>query len=139
MAVEIAGYERAEDEYFRARAADLVDVRDRVLRHLLGVRLRAEVAAGSVVVARDLPPSLFLGVDWSKGGAIVLGEGSPTSHVAMLARARGVPMVVGIGGKLADACRHAGRGWRAGFGGCSLPGPRRWPRSSSEGRRLVAR
>jgi phosphoenolpyruvate-protein phosphotransferase (PTS system enzyme I) len=100
MAVEIAGYERAEDEYFRARAADLIDVRDRVLRHLLGVQTVAEVAAGSVVVARDLPPSLFLSFDWSKGGAIVLGEGSPTSHVAMLARARGVPMVVGIGGKL---------------------------------------
>jgi phosphoenolpyruvate-protein phosphotransferase (PTS system enzyme I) len=100
MAVEIAGYERAEDEYFRARAADLVDVRDRVLRHLLGVETVAEVAAGSVVVARDLPPSLFLGFDWSKGGAIVLGEGSATSHVAMLARARSVPMVVGIGGKV---------------------------------------
>ena len=100
MAVEIAGYEHAEDEYFRARAADLVDVRDRVLRHLLGVQTVPEVAAGSVVVARDLPPSLFLGFDWSQGGAIVLGEGSATSHVAMLARARGVPMVVGIGGKV---------------------------------------
>ena len=65
---------------------------DRVLRHLLGVQtVLAEVAAGSVVVARDLPPSLFLGFDWSQGGAIVLGEGSATSHVAMLARARGVP------------------------------------------------
>jgi phosphotransferase system enzyme I (PtsI) len=99
MATEIAGYERAADEYFRARAADLVDVRDRVLRHLLGVETAANVAAGSVVVARDLPPSLFLGLDWSKGGAIVLAEGSATSHVAMLARSRGIPMVVGVGAK----------------------------------------
>jgi phosphoenolpyruvate-protein phosphotransferase (PTS system enzyme I) len=38
-----------------------------------------------------------MGLDWSQGGAIVLGEGSATSHVAMLARARGVPMVVGVG------------------------------------------
>ena len=97
MAVEIAGYEHAEDEYFRARAGDLADVRDRVLRHLLGVEVEAAAAAGSVVVARDLPPSLFMSLDWSKGGAIVLGEGSATSHVAMLARSRGVPMVVGIG------------------------------------------
>ena len=35
---EIAGYRAAEDEYFRARAADLVDIRDRVLAHLSGVR-----------------------------------------------------------------------------------------------------
>jgi phosphotransferase system enzyme I (PtsI) len=38
-----------------------------------------------------------MSLDWSEGGAIVLGEGSATSHVAMLARSRGVPMVVGIG------------------------------------------
>jgi phosphotransferase system enzyme I (PtsI) len=49
------------------------------------------------VVAADLPLSRFLGIDWEKGGAIVLTEGSPASHVAMLARARRVPMVVGLG------------------------------------------
>ena len=37
MAEEIAGYEAADDEYFRARASDLADIRDRVLRHLFGV------------------------------------------------------------------------------------------------------
>jgi phosphotransferase system enzyme I (PtsI) len=97
MAGEIAGYESAEDEYFRARAADLIDVRDRVLDHLSG-RVGAAVPAGAVVVADDLPPSRFLAVDWSKGGAIALRAGSPSSHVAMLARAKGVPMVVGIEG-----------------------------------------
>ncbi len=100
MAAEIRGYEEAEDEYFRARAADLVDVRDRVLRHLLGEQTTLNVARGSVVVARDLPPSLFLGLDWSGGGAIALAAGSATSHVAMLARSRGVPMVVGLGAEV---------------------------------------
>ena len=42
--------------------------------------------------------SLFLAADWTRGGAIALAGGSPSSHVAMLARARGVPMVVGLGG-----------------------------------------
>ena len=51
----------------------------------------------TVVAARDFPPSRFLSLDWSKGGAIILAGGSPTSHVAMLARARGVPMIVGLG------------------------------------------
>ena len=62
--------------------------------------------SGSVVVASDLPLSRFLGIDWEQGGAIVLTEGSPTSHVAMLARARRVPMVVGLG---AAAGSMAGR------------------------------
>ena len=55
------------------------------------------IAPGAVVAARDFPPSRFLSLDWSKGGAIILAGGSPTSHVAMLARARGVPMIVGLG------------------------------------------
>ena len=45
----------------------------------------------------DLTPSRFLATDWSKGGAIALAAGCPPRHVAMLARARGVPMVVGLG------------------------------------------
>ena len=53
------------------------------------------IPPGSVVFADDLTPSRFLATDWT-GGAIVLANGSPTSHVAMLARARGVPMVVGV-------------------------------------------
>ncbi|MGJ4946692.1 phosphoenolpyruvate--protein phosphotransferase [Bradyrhizobium sp. HKCCYLS1011] len=96
MQEEIAGYETAEDEYFRARAADLTDIRDRVLRRLFGLQ-QADLPEGAIVVARDLPPSTFLGIDWSRGGGIALGDGSPTSHVAMLARSRGVPMVVGLG------------------------------------------
>jgi phosphotransferase system enzyme I (PtsI) len=94
---EAAGYLAAEDEYFRARAADLVDIRDRVLDRIAGSASIMTMTPGSVIVASDLAPSLFLSLDWSQGGAIVLGEGSPTSHVAMLARARGVPMVVGLG------------------------------------------
>jgi phosphotransferase system enzyme I (PtsI) len=96
MSKEIAGYQGAEDEYFRARAADLTDVRDRVLGHLRRDLQAFRAAPGTVLIARDLPPSVFLSHDWSQGGAVVLTEGSASSHVAMLARARGVPMVVGI-------------------------------------------
>jgi phosphotransferase system enzyme I (PtsI) len=100
---EIAGYEAAEDEYFRARAADLGDVRDRVLAELNGEGAHAPTSG--IVAAHDLPPSRFLGMDWSQGGAILLAAGSPTSHVAMLARSRGIPMIVGLGG---DPARLAG-------------------------------
>jgi phosphotransferase system enzyme I (PtsI) len=94
---EIAGYCAAEDEYFRARAADLVDIRDRVLAQLGGEDTIAKISGGSIVAGEDITPSAFLAADWTRGGAIALAAGSPSSHVAMLARARGAPMVVGLG------------------------------------------
>src|SRR5690606_18167999 len=96
IAPQIADYESTEDEYFRARAADLADLRDRVLRALAG-EADAELPAGSIVAGRDITPSRFLSIDWTAGGGVALAEGSPSSHVAMLARSRGVPMVVGLG------------------------------------------
>ena len=93
---EIAGYEASDDDYFRARAADLRDIRDRVLRHLAGGG-DAGTTPGAVLVGDDIAPTRFLETDWSHGGAIALARGSTTSHVAMLARARGIPMVVGLG------------------------------------------
>jgi phosphoenolpyruvate-protein phosphotransferase (PTS system enzyme I) len=98
LAKEIAGYRAARGEYLRARASDLVDLRDRVLRALYGEGGTASVPpAGAVISADDLPPSRFLEINWSDGGGIALRQGSPTSHVAMLARARGVPMIVQLG------------------------------------------
>ena len=94
MATEIEGYEAADDAYFRARASDLTDIRDRVLDALLG-RSAMVVAPGSILMADDITPSRFLSVEW-RGGAILLRKGSTTSHVAMLARSRGVPMIVGL-------------------------------------------
>ncbi|MDQ0394715.1 putative PEP-binding protein [Labrys monachus] len=93
---EILDYEASEDPTFRARGADFADMRDRVLAHLAGTAGRRNVPAGSIYVAEDIAPSLFLSVDWS-GGGIALAAGSPFSHVAMLARSRGVPMVTGLG------------------------------------------
>jgi phosphoenolpyruvate-protein phosphotransferase (PTS system enzyme I) len=91
---EIASYDAAEDPYFRARASDLRDLRDRVLRHLAGESDQV-VPAGVIVVADDMPPSTFLATDWRDGG-LALRRGSPSSHVAILARSRGVPMIVGV-------------------------------------------
>ncbi len=105
--LEIAGYQLAVDEYFQARTADMLDIRDRVLSHLTGDTIVTTAIEGAILVADDLPPSRFLAIDWSAGGALVLTAGSPTSHVAMLARARGVPMVVGLGVPVAELHGHA--------------------------------
>jgi phosphotransferase system enzyme I (PtsI) len=93
---EIAGYEAAQDEYFRARASDLADIRDRVLDALSGAAAQAPAPAGAILIGEDLTPSRFLSTDWSRGGGIALTRGSASSHVATLARARGVPMIVGV-------------------------------------------
>jgi len=97
---EIAGYDAAEDEHFRARASDLRDLRDRVLGALAGANGAVPFPAGAIAAAHDLPPSRFLAIDWSRGGAVLLAAGSATSHVAMLARSRGVPMIVALGTEL---------------------------------------
>ena len=62
---------------------------------------------GAIVAAVDLAPSRFLAIDWSRGGALVLTAGSTTSHVAMLARSRGIPAVVGLGVDLAELSGRA--------------------------------
>lgn len=95
---QIADYNSAEDEYLKARSSDLADLRDRVTTILRGGGAQAlAIPSGAVVCADDLPPSRFLEIDWSGGGGLALLRGSPTSHVAMLARARGIPMVVQLG------------------------------------------
>jgi len=94
MESQIRQYASADDPYFRARSSDLRDMRDRVARILSGAAI-IPVPPGSIVIATDLPPSRFLEIFWD-GGGIALTEGSANSHVAMLARARGVPMLIGL-------------------------------------------
>jgi phosphotransferase system enzyme I (PtsI) len=133
---EIAGYRSAEDETFRARAADLCDLRDRVLTQLnggtAGAAVATPIALGSIVAAGDLPPSRFLAIDWRAGGAVLLSEGSRNSHVAMLARARGVPMIVGLG---IDPCRLAGEALVDATGGELVLDPAPATRAAFEARR----
>jgi phosphotransferase system enzyme I (PtsI) len=94
LAAEIDDFAAASDAYFRGRAADLCDLRDRVLERLCGT-VSEPLPRGAIVVAEELAPSQFLATDWN-GGGLVLHRGSATSHVAILARARGVPMLVGV-------------------------------------------
>jgi len=95
----VAAYESEDDPYFRARAADLGDLRERVLLALAGEGAGAvDLPRGAILCARDLTPSRFLALDHARLGGAALAGGSASSHVAMLARARGVPLVTGLGG-----------------------------------------
>jgi phosphotransferase system enzyme I (PtsI) len=89
--------EAAGSEYFRARSADLADIRRRVLRHLEGTPTTARlVPPGAVVVAVELSPSETTSFDPEVVRSLVTDHGGPTSHAAILARSRGIPAVVGL-------------------------------------------
>ena len=98
---QIATYGSADDDYFRARAGDLADLRDRVAAALSGSKDGAAepLPDGAILLANDLTPSRFLAMDWRRLGGAALTAGSRASHVAMLARARGVPLLTGLQGE----------------------------------------
>ncbi|MEJ2885178.1 phosphoenolpyruvate--protein phosphotransferase [Actinomycetospora aeridis] len=97
----------APDEYMRARARDVADVRDQVLRALGGV-VPEDAAGEGILVADDLTPADAAVLDPARTPAVVLAGSSPTAHAAILLRARGVPAVVGVGAALAARAREAG-------------------------------
>ncbi|MBF6241785.1 phosphoenolpyruvate--protein phosphotransferase [Nocardia otitidiscaviarum] len=84
------------DEYQRARAADVRAVRDQLLSALLGHTTEITSRAG-ILVAADLTPAQVAGLDRDLVTGIVLAQGSPTAHSAILARTRGIPAVVAAG------------------------------------------
>lgn len=89
----------SDSEYLAARAADLDDVRDRVLALLAGRSVDVDVPnERSVIVAHELTPSQTASIPRRVIAAVVTETGSPTSHAAILARSLGIPAVVGVAG-----------------------------------------
>lgn len=87
---------KVRDPYIRERYADLEDLGNRLLQHLLRAEGGSEGASlpeDSVLVARALGPAELLDYDATRLKGVVLEEGSPTAHVAIVARALGIPMV----------------------------------------------
>ncbi|WP_460629397.1 phosphoenolpyruvate--protein phosphotransferase [Intrasporangium mesophilum] len=89
------------DPYLRERAADVRAVSDQVLRAMTGRLARAMTGPG-VLVADDLTPAETAALDLTLVTGVVLAQGSPTSHAAILARARNIPVVVAAGPEVLD-------------------------------------
>ncbi len=86
----------SSSEYLAARAADLDDVRDRVVAILQGrTTIVSAPEERSVIVARELTPSQTASLPKALMAALVTEMGSPTSHAAILARSLGIPAIVG--------------------------------------------
>lgn len=104
IAGEMEDYRSGANAYISARADDLHDLGERVAHHLAAdlERVREEPPRGERLVLADiLSPSRFLELDLARVSGIATAGGSPTSHVSLLAKARGIPMIVGCGEGLA--------------------------------------
>ena len=103
-AVHAAGEEMAamfaaiDDEYLRAREADIRDIFSRIAANLAGdIRNPFDgVLDGDIVVADTLTPSDMTMIDFSRVRGFVTKDGSATSHVCIIARNRDIPAVVGL-------------------------------------------
>ncbi|PZF58550.1 phosphoenolpyruvate--protein phosphotransferase [Curtobacterium sp. MCBD17_034] len=86
--------------YMGERAADLGDVSQRIIAKLRGVPAPGVPDSDTpfVLVARDLAPADTALLDLDKVLALVTSDGGPTSHTAILARAKGITAIVGVEG-----------------------------------------
>ncbi|MDR1507113.1 MAG: phosphoenolpyruvate--protein phosphotransferase [Treponema sp.] len=84
--------------YLRERASDVSDVSRRIINRLLGISRfsLAELSGDVILVAHSLLPSDILAINKSMVKAVAMDTGSRTSHTAILARAFGIPIVLGL-------------------------------------------
>ena len=91
-------FSQIHDELLQQRATDFRDIKTRMLKILLGIEDVdiSQVPAGTVIVARDLTPSMTAGINPENIEGILTEVGGRTSHSAILARAMEVPAVLSI-------------------------------------------
>ena len=100
-----ARMKQISDPYIRERLTDLEDLANRLQHHLSGGATTAAVeteAEDVVLVARSMGPAELMDYDRKRLRALVLEEGSPTAHVAVVARALDIPVVGRVKGALAQ-------------------------------------
>ncbi|QED46844.1 phosphoenolpyruvate--protein phosphotransferase [Cytobacillus dafuensis] len=90
-------FESMDNDYMKERAADIRDVCKRILAHLLHVELPdySRISREVIIVAEDLTPSMTAQLDKQFVRGFVTDIGGRTSHSAILARAMGIPAIVG--------------------------------------------
>lgn len=91
-------FSQIPDELLQQRATDFRDIKTRMLKILMGIEDVdiSQVPAGTVIVARDLTPSMTAGINPENIEGILTEVGGRTSHSAILARAMEVPAVLSI-------------------------------------------
>lgn len=95
-------FDLLDDQYMKERALDIKDVGNRLLKHLLGALEETLPPKDQpyILVAKELSPSQMVHLDINQALGMITMLGGKTSHVAIMARAMGVPYVLGLEGKL---------------------------------------
>ncbi len=94
---QLRHYKESDNAYFQGRSSDLADLKQQVLNHLQGgTPSLPTLSEDTVIVADDLAPSDFAMLDRGYCKGIALKKGSINSHVALVARSRRIPMLVGL-------------------------------------------
>lgn len=91
-----------DDLYLRERAGDVRAVGQQIVAHLHGNPTEFQVRPGSIVIAPDLTPAQTANLRKSAVAGFATASGTTTGHVAILARALGIPAVVGLGDVVLD-------------------------------------
>ena len=100
-ALQADAFAAMDDDYFKARAADVKDISGRIVGILLGVvqgGIDSDVPV--ILAADDLAPSETVQLDKAKILGFVTSGGSGSSHTAILARTMGIPAIIGVGDQL---------------------------------------
>lgn len=87
-----------DDELMQQRSTDMLDIKTRLIKKILGIENTdlSKLPYGSILVAKDLTPSMTAGLNPNNVLGIVTQFGGKTSHSAILARALEIPAVVGL-------------------------------------------
>jgi len=97
IAEHVAAFEDMEDPYLRERASDVRDLGRRILQHLQSIHpAQRTFDANTILVGEDLSASQLAEVPVNQLVGVVSARGSSASHVAILARALGIPAVMGV-------------------------------------------
>ncbi len=104
LRVYVRKFQDVDDPYLAARVGDIFDIEKRLLRNLLGEKREElkNLTEEVVVVAHDLSPSQIASLDTTKVKGFITDIGGRTSHSAIVARALGIPAVVGLGTATVD-------------------------------------
>ncbi len=99
----ITVFSSTDDELTKQRATDVADIKTALLCLLLGIEEKsiADVPKGTIIVAKDLTPSMTAGIKKENVEGIITETGGKTSHSAILARALEIPAVL----SLENACK----------------------------------
>ncbi|WAW15557.1 phosphoenolpyruvate--protein phosphotransferase [Peptostreptococcus equinus] len=91
-------FESMDNEYMRERATDIKDVTNRVIRHILGIKVvdLSSLDEEVILVAHDLTPSDTASMDKEKVQGFLTDIGGRTSHTAIMSRTLEIPAIVGI-------------------------------------------